>query len=214
MLRAEPSGRGARGLAITTGTMGLLAVGLLMMTITPKRAESPIAISASTTPASVSLGVRGPAALAPGATEQIGLRGEAGGVLATPIGDGRFALVTRASLVDMRRTVIDVRLPSGQLSAGSIITASDDAVIVALATVEPGHVIARHRPTSAEIVTVMATPPITVAYDDVDTLAVEEGTAVLDGDGHLVGLCSRSGGEHLRLIEVNAELDDATSVVP
>jgi len=214
VLRAEPSGRRTRALAITTGTMGLLAVGLVMMTVTPKRAESPIAISASTTPTAVSSGAAAPAALAPGPTARVGLRGEAAGVLATPIGDGRFAIVTRASLVDARRTVIDVRLPSGQLSAGSIVTASDDAVIVALATVEQGHAIARHRPASTELVTVMATPPITVAFDDVGTLAVEEGTAVLDGNGHLVGLCSRSGGKHLRLIEVNPELDDATSVVP
>ncbi len=194
--------------------MGLLAVGLLMMTITPKRAESPVAISASTTPAPITLGVRAPAALPPGANERVGLRGETTSVLATPIGDGRFALITRASLVDTRRTVIDVRLPSGRLSAGSIVTASDETVIVALATVEPGRAIARHRPESAEIVTVMATPPITVAYDDVGTLAVEEGTPVVDDDGHLVGLCSRSGSDRLGLIEVNPELDDATSVVP
>jgi hypothetical protein len=65
------------------------------------------------------------------------------------------------------------------------------------------------------MVTVMASPPITVAYDDIDTLAVEEGTAVIDGDGELVGICSRrAGSRHVRLIEVSAELDDATSVVP
>lgn len=136
-------------LAITTGTMGLLAIGLLMMTITPQRSDSPIAISASTTPASITAGLRAPTALAPSGTGRIGLRGETTGVLATPIGDGRFALITRASLVDTRRTVIDVRLPSGRLSAGSIVTASDDAVIVALATTEPGHTIARHRPRRA-----------------------------------------------------------------
>lgn len=212
VLRAEPSGRTARVLAITTGTMGLLALGLVMMTVMPKRAESPVAVSASTTPAT--LGVRAPAALTPSGSEPVGLRGETAGVLATPIGDGRFALITRASLVDTRREVVDVRLPSGRMSAGQIVTASDDAVIVALATREPGRAIARHRPRAAEIVTVMASPPITVAYHDVDTLAVEEGTAVLDDHGHLVGLCSRSNGDQLRLIEVNPALDDATSVVP
>ncbi|MFW2333784.1 hypothetical protein [Ilumatobacter sp.] len=214
LLRAEPSGRGTRVLAITTGTMGLLAIGLLMMTITPQRSDSPIAISASTTPASITAGLRAPTALAPSGTGRIALRGETTGVLATPIGDGRFALITRASLVDTRRTVIDVRLPSGRLSAGSIVTASDDAVIVALATTEPGHTIARHRPASSEIVTVMASPPITVAYDDVGDLAVEEGTAVLDDHGHLVGICSRSVDDQVRLIEVSPELDAATSVVP
>lgn len=199
---------------MTTGTMGLLAVGLLMVTITPRQAESPLAIASTSTP-SASLGIRGPAALAPVGTDPVGFRAEPSGVLATPIGDGRFAIVTRASLVDARRTIVDVRLPSGRLSAGSIVTASDDAVVVALATAEPGHAIARHRPHAHEIVTVMASPPITVAYDDVSTLTVEEGTAVLDDDGHLVGICSRRGdSDDVRLIEVSAELDDATSVVP
>lgn len=194
--------------------MGLLAVGLLMVTITPKRAESPIAISASTTPVALTQGARRPVALAPAPTDRIGLRAEPAGILATPIGDGQFALVTRASLTGSIHTIIDVRLPSGRVSVGSIVTASDDAVVVALATAEPGHAIARHRPEATEIVTVMASPPITVAYDDVSTLSVDEGTAVLDDDGDLVGICSRNGDEHVRLIEVSAELDDATSVVP
>lgn len=199
---------------MTTGTMGLLAVGLLMVTITPRPAESPLAIASTTTP-SASLGIRGPAALAPAGTERPDLRSETTGALATPIGDGRFAIITRASLVDARRTVVDVRLPSGRLSAGSIVTASEDAVVVALATAEPGHAVARHRPHARDIVTVMASPPITVAYHDVPTLAVEEGTAVLDGRGHLVGICSRrADSEQVHLIEVSAELDAATNVVP
>lgn len=213
LIVAEPSSRSARLLALTTGTLGLLAVGLLMITITPKRTESPIALSASTTPVEAASGAL--RAVAPPASERVGLRAELSGVLATPIGDGRFALVTRASLSGSSDTVIDVKLPSGRTSAGSIVTASDDAVVVALATTEPGHDIAAQRPDDREMVTVMASPPITVAYDDVDTLAVEEGTAVIDRSGHLVGICSRrAGSKHVRLIEVSAELDDATSVVP
>ena len=212
-MRAEPSSRGTRALAITTGTMGLLAVGLLMITITPQRSESPIAISASTSPVSFTQTDGTPPPPAPPAGEQRGLRGDTS-VLATPIGDGRFAIITRASVIDTRRSVFDVRLPSGRLSAGSIVTASDDAVIVALANAERGHTIARHRPTDDEIVTVMASPPITVAFHDVAGLSVEEGTAGLDDDGHLVGLCSHSRGDEVRLIEVSPELDAATSVVP
>ena len=38
---------------------------------------------------------------------------------------------------------------------------------------------------------------------------------MLDDDGHLVGICSHHvGSDNVRLIEVSAELDDATSVVP
>jgi hypothetical protein len=212
---AEPSPRGARFLALTTGTMGLLAVGLLVVTITPKRAESPIAISASTTPAPTAASASRAVALAPVGNDPIGLRSERDDVLATPIGDGRFALVTRASLNESTRAIIDVRLPSGRMSAGSIVTASDEAVVVALATTEPGHDIASIRPADDDMVTVMSSPPIVVAYDDIDTLVVDEGTAVLDDDGQLVGLCSRShGSDQVRLIEVSDELDDATSVVP
>ena len=213
LIVAEPSSRNARILALTTGTLGLLAVGLVLITITPKRVDSPIALSASTTPARVASGA--PAAIASSVSDRSGLRSETASVLATPIGDGRFALVTRASVSGSSDTVIDVRLPSGRTSAGSIVTASNGAVVVALESSEPGHEIATHRPADRDMVTVMASPPITVAYDDVDTLAVDEGTAVIDDDGHLVGLCSRrDGSRNVRLIEVSAELDDATSVVP
>jgi hypothetical protein len=215
LILAERSSRGARVLALTTGTLGLLAVGVLMITITPRRPDSPIALIASTTPVANAPGVQRTGSDGPEETGRVGLRADQSGVLATPIGDGRFALVTRESLVGVDDVVIEVRLPSGRTSVGSIVTASDDAVVVALATTEPGHSIAASQPSDGEIVTVMASPPVTVAYDDVDTLVVEEGTAVIDEDGHLVGICSRrNGSSHVRLIEVGAELDDATSVVP
>ncbi len=211
---AEPTPRGARVMALTTGTLGLLAVGLLMVTITPDRADSPIALIASTTPVAVQRALR-PAALAPAATDRLGFRSEPTGSLATPIGDGRFALVTRASLTETDGMVIDVRLPSGRTTAGSIVTASDGAVVVALAATEKGHRIAARRPLRTDIVVVMVDPPISVEYSEIDTVDAAEGTAVLDSDGSLVGLCSRRiGSDHVWLIEVPAELDAATSVVP
>ncbi|MEO6653441.1 MAG: hypothetical protein ABIP17_12375 [Ilumatobacteraceae bacterium] len=211
---AEPTPRSVRVMALTSGTMGLLAVGLLMVTITPARGESPIAISASTTPAADTESNQ-PIALAPGATERVGFRSDIGGALATPIGDGRFALVTRAALADVDHMIIDVRLPSGRTTAGSIVTASDQAVVVALAAIEPGHGVAVRRPAADQMVTVMADPPVVVAYSQIATLEVGEGTAVLDDDGLLVGLCSRRrGADHMHLIEVLEELDDATNVVP
>lgn len=214
MVSAEPATRGGRTVALTSGTLGLLAVGLLMVSITPGRADAPVALSASTTPVAIQ-GVRRPAALAPGASEAIGLRSEPSASLATPIGDGQFALITRASLARTDGAIIDVRLPSGRSTVGSIVTASDDAVVVALAATEPGHTIAAGRPGATDMVTVMVDPPVSVAYGDVDTVDADEGTAVLDADGSLVGLCSRRfGSSRVRLIEVPAVLDDATSVVP
>jgi hypothetical protein len=195
--------------------LGLIAVGSLMIAITPSPSGAPIALIASTSPSTSAQGIGRAGPLAPTATDRVGLRSEAADVLATPIGDGRFALVTRASLADAEQSIIDVRLPSGRTSAGSIVTASGDTVVVALMNIEPGHVIARDRPGGGDLVTVMATPPIIVEFDDVDTLAVEEGTAVIDDAGELVGICSRRHDSDLvRLIAVSEELDDATSVVP
>ena len=57
----------------------------------------------------------------------------------------------------------------------------------------------------------MATPPITVAYDDATTTV--ERVSDLVADGHLA-ICSVGRRDLRLLIEVNAELDDATSVVP
>jgi hypothetical protein len=212
---AEPSPRGARFLALATGTLGLIAVGALMIAVTPHASDAPVALIASTTPATSAQSIGRAVSLAPVATDRVGLRADTDTVLATPIGDGRFALVTRASLAGAERSIIDVRLPSGRTSAGSIVTASGDTVVVALMSAEPGHSIARDRPDGGEFVTVMATPPIVVEFDDIDTLAVEEGTAVIDDDGELVGICSRRhDSDGIRLIEISEELDDATSVVP
>ncbi len=215
LIVAEPSPRGTRFLALTTGTLGLIAVGALMIAITPNPSDAPIALIASTTPTASAPGIGRVVSAAPAATDRVGLRSDAGTALATPIGDGQFALVTRASLAGAEGSIIDVRLPSGRISAGSIVTASGDTVIVALLSTEPGHQIARDRPHGGDLVTVMATPPIVVEFDDVDTLAVEEGTPVIDDDGQLVGICSRQrGSDRVWLIEVSEELDDATSVVP
>ncbi len=200
---------------MTTGMLGLIAVGSLMVAITPNPTGAPIALIASTSPATSAQGVGRVASLAPVGTDRVGLRSDAAGALATPIGDGQFALVTRASLAGAEQSIIDVRLPSGRTSIGSIVTAAGDTVVVALMNIEPGHVIARDRPRGGDLVTVMATPPIVIEFDDVDTLAVEEGTAVIDDDGELVGICSRRHDSDLvRLIEISEELDDATSVVP
>lgn len=256
LLTAEPPPRHARALAISTGTIGLLAVGLLMVSVTPKRSESPIAISASTTPvalaqiarpvagiqgtATLSTGrdapaeravdeatggsttVRRPVALAPTPTAHVAesttvVSENSTMSLATPLGDGRFGIVTRASLSGERDLIIDVRLPSGRTTVGEIVTASDDAAVVALAAIEPGHDIATDRPGRDEIVTVMVDPPVEVAYDQIEQLdiAVDEGTAVIDERGDLVGICTHPDEtESVELIEVVAALDDATTAAP
>src|SRR5262245_43648554 len=93
----EPQ-RTTRGFAIATGTMGLVAVAVLTLTVTPGTHESPVAISATTSPVSTrESAIRTPTpttapALAP-APSPAGARAVAD-ALATPIGDGHLALMT------------------------------------------------------------------------------------------------------------------------
>jgi hypothetical protein len=132
--------------------------------------------------------------------------------LATPFGDGRHAIVTRTAAGQSADPLLDVRLPSGRVVAVEIVDASRDVVIVALTDAEPAHEIARDQPADDEIVTVMATPPITVEFADVTALHVDEGTAVLDQHGELVGLCTAgSDDDTTELIEVTHEDAGATS---
>lgn len=205
--------------ALTTGTLGLIAVGILVLTVTPRGHEAPIAISATTTPAASGLPagtpevpdtVR-PAALAargPVTTRSIA----AEPALATPIGDGRLALITDDAMVGHNADRIDVVLPSGRTGSGRIVEQSGGAWLIELGQIESGHQIARQRPKGSEIVTVMASPPVTIALADLATIDIDEGTAVLDQDGNLVGICSRRHSDgKVRLIEVRTGVGDATN---
>ena len=208
-LSAQPVSHSTRVFALTTGTVGLVAIALLVLTVTPSRSSSPVAVSASTTLVSA-------ADLAPAGPTIAGVRRSANAddpvrsgttvhALATPIGPGDYAVVSRASLdgAEVAMTV-DVVLPSGRLAAGQVVQAADDAVLVALDQAEPGHEVAGHRPRDREVVTVMATPPITVAYADIGGLEVAEGTAIIDDQGALVGLCSGDDdGDGTKVVEID-----------
>jgi hypothetical protein len=95
-----------------------------------------------------------------------------------------------------------------------VIGKTGDTWLIALDEAGTGHEIASERPTSSEIVTVMNSPPVTIELAEIATLDIDEGTAVLDSDGDLVGICTRRANGEVRLIEVRAELVDATSDVP
>ncbi len=190
--------------ALTTGSLGLLAIGMLVMTVTPKRQESPSAISAVTTPRPAAVSIPTPVAsfVSSVTPRSIGFADRSMTVssgaklpLATPIGDGRFAVLTRAGLAGNRGPLIDVRFLSGELDAAVIVSESDQSiVVVALAHATSGYEVARDAPGSDELVTVLDSPPVTVAFVDIGSISVVEGTAVLNSDGRLVGLCSQAGG--------------------
>lgn len=216
LARAEGTPATTRVFAFTTGSLGLLAVGLLMLAVTPGRSGSPVAISATTTPVDVAGSVTAIATVAAGSSDRtpLGLRG-APEALATPIGEGRYAVITAVDLDAGPGGVVvgdavEVEVPSGRLHAARIVGRSGDTVLVELERAEPGVDVAEDRPTGDEIVTVLAEPPITIAFDDLATLAVAEGTAVLDGAGDLVGLCSQDLGAATRLLTVGlgVEVDD------
>ena len=219
MVRAQTAAPSTRVFALTTGTLGLVAVGILVLTVTPHQQESPIAISATTTPVASELPAGAsdvpdtarPAALAarrPATTRSI----TAEPALATPIGDGRLALITDDAMVGHNADRIDVLLPSGRTGSGRIVEQSGGAWLIELGQAESGHQIARRRPKGSEIVTVMASPPVTIALADIASIDIDEGTAVLDEDGNLVGICShRHSDGSVRLIEVRSEAGDATN---
>ena len=206
VLRAEEVPRSTRAFAVATGTLGLVALAVFVLAMTPSRTGTPIAVSATTTEVAVAAGavptavptiaaVRGPVAVA-----------GTGLALATPIGSGDFAVVIRSSVVSSGGDEVQVLLPSGRVVTGHIVDDDTETALIALADAEPdhepGHEVAERRPHDREVVTVMASPPITVALADIDALDVADGTAVLDDDGDLVGLCSRDAdGTKLLMID-------------
>jgi hypothetical protein len=228
ILRAQTAPASARLLALATGAVGLAVVGVLVMTVTPRRFDAPIAISATTTPPAQQVGVIGPRSspeavselaesdlASPTRSTLVVIRPSIGSVqaLATPIGTGRFAFVTRSAAGDNPERPFEVLLPSGRISSGWMINSISDALIVELDRGEPGHPIAHTRPDADDIVMVMQSPPVTIAFGDVDTLDVDEGVAVIDDEGALVGICSRDGVS-TRMIDVTDEGVDATTDDP
>lgn len=214
VLRGETSPSVSRAVALTTGTLGLFAIAVLVLAVTPGNHAQPIAVSATTAPATISTSADEPdrnadASIASARRVPSASLAQMAAVraLATPIGEGRYALVSQASVGEGLASRLDVTLPSGRVTVGEVVERSGDTVLIVLSETEPGHDVAEHRPHDREVVTVMAEPPVTIAYADVSTLEVAEGTAVVDSDGNLVGLCTKSGhGRRVRLIAVDDEM--------
>ncbi len=224
LLTNESAAPSTRAVALTTGTIGLAAVAVLVLTVTPHRNEAPVAISVTTAAASgepvgeVDRSEDRPpvidAAEAPSAAAMAARPTPAQPVdaIATPVADGRYAIVTLAAATGAGRRELRVRLPSGRVATATIAAFAGDVAIVTLDAAEPGHRIADRPPDDNAVVTVMATPSVTIAYGDVATLDLVEGTPVIDGEGELVGLCGHDRRDgSLRVIDVTEQLADATS---
>ena len=203
-------------LALATGSVGLVAIAMLFMLVTPSRHAQPVAVIATTTPDADSSAtiVAARRTIAESEADTDGSRATPA-ALATPIGAGQYAVVLRESLAAATGGALAVVLPSGRLTSGNVMEGDDDGrgdtVLVHLDDHEPGHPVARHRPHDRDVVTVMTDPPITVTLADLDQVDVEDGTAVVDAEGQLVGLCAERRGGGTRLAEVPADADDATA---
>jgi hypothetical protein len=145
------------------------------------------------------------------------------GALATPIGDGRRALMTTSGVVAATGTEFDVQLTNGPVVTAVVDAAHSGFVIVSITTRSTGHPVADTKPDPDEIVTVLADPPVTIAFSAITTIDAEEGTPVLDRDGELIGLCSQRGAggdDAIALIDVTDDptIDElpvvATTVAP
>lgn len=205
---------------MAAGTVGLLAVCLLVMTFTPGDDESPIAISATTTASDGGGGLRGLSGI--GAigrfASEVDLDGDAPvrvrPALATPIGDGRSALMT-STPAHRSGESFQVQLTSGVVVQAAVMQTSEDGlVVVTIASSDTAHDIADEPPAPDEIVTVLGETTMTVPFGEVDELDLAEGTPVLDADGALVGLCTRTGGQAWILDVTGHDGDTSTSAPP
>ncbi len=193
--------RSTRGFAIATGSIGLVALGALMILVTPPAQDSPVAVSATTSPSTVRAApVR---TVTPAAARAVPHE------LATPIGDGRLALITAPGLAVRRGDRLDVQLTNGPIVTAVVNDTVQGVVVVSIAQSASGREIAATPPDPDEIVTVLADPPVTIAFSALTTLDAREGTPVLDDDGDLIGLCSQRHGagddQPITLIDVTGD---------
>ena len=172
----EPTTRSRRVLIASTATLGLLLVGALAITMTPRRSASPMAAS------STALGLRA-APAAP--TDRL--------PIVTPIGDDGWGVTTAAALVGARGQRVQVRLASGEVVQVSIERTTDDVTVVSLpAGIEPDSfdVSSAHPSGDDTVVLLRDDEPVTVQIGELANVDVAEATPVLDERGRLLGLAT------------------------
>lgn len=217
LVRLSEAPASTRTFAMVTGSIGLLAVVALMITVTPGRQRSPVALDSTTIP-SVQVAVAqhavAPVFDSPNPTVPSHTLALVSFRLATPIGDGRQALTTWAGDSATEGTELDVQLTSGPVVTAVVESIDDDLIVLSITASVDGHPVAQGLPAPDEIVTVLVDPPMTVPFADVATIDVAEGTPVLDDDGELVGLCTRRRNNAVGVVDVtgtDGEQSDAAA---
>ena len=224
-LASEPVSTTGRSLAIATGAVTLLAIGMLVVSMSPERGRD-----AGPTPTVASALLSVPRVTAVAVTTVDRDRAEPvderpAPPVVTPIGDGFVAVATgvavrrtlgAATTVDTEDGSIAVVLHSGDEVDAQVVEtgASGDLVVVQLAEWAGGALeLADDVPEAAERVVVMTEPPVEVALERVSEVGAPDGTPVVDADGHLIGLCT-DDAQGRRVVTIAELRGDATTDVP
>ena len=199
-VRTSPSLVDPAALVPVTTALFEIALGELTSAFGAPRADARTAQPATTTVADITRAPTGTVAVAVEA-------------LATPLQSG-VAIVTARSLGG-RSTGdhIAVRLASGATANAEIVATFGHAAFVTLGSVpadEPSHHVATSAPGDDDMVTVLVSPPRSVRLGELAAVGAPEGTAVIDADGRLVGLCTETDDGSIGL----AMADPGTSELP
>lgn len=242
LVRADPGSRTLRAAALVVGTLGLVAVGVLAVMVTPGPGDDPIAVESEASFVDPAQLVPGTAALLErAAAEMAGALGVARtgtavttiatfagttvvepGAAAAPLAtllDSGLAIVTMKSLGGHEPgDPVDVRLASGRTLEGEVLATLGVAAVVAIESLLGGE--RAHRvtevPADDSIVTLMLATPVDVRLGELDTTDAPEGTAVVDAAGRLIGLCTQGPDGTTNLIpasEVAADVSTTSTVV-
>lgn len=122
--------------------------------------------------------------------------------LATLLESG-IAVVTAKSVAGYQAgEQFAIRLASGRTLQGELVSKLGNAAVVTVGVLvasEQSHAVADSVPGASTLVTILSDPPLTVRLDELAATEVPEGTAVIDGDGRLIGLCTLAADGHTSL---------------
>jgi len=166
-------------LIVSTATLGLLLVGVLALSMTPRRSGSPATANSTLSSfraASASLTSVSQPVLP----------------LVTPVGDDGWGVTTADALAGASGRFVQVRLPTGEIIEVEVVGSDGDLALVSLppdSEAEP-YELATATPRPTDTVVVGTDKPLVVTMDELAHVDVDEATPVLDDDGRLIGLCT------------------------
>jgi hypothetical protein len=212
----EPQRRSTRLLTFAVGALGSLIVVMAMVALTPWNVQAPSSETASGVPQD-SLLARFAEELAPEILHPIVVPIAQSGMavaLSTAVeawlGESGAAGGTNNRSGEL--VAVIVRLPDGAITEGMILDPGSETrlAVIRIRQASAGIEIAPTPPDRNDLVTVLATEPITVTFDRLGSLTSlprhdPGGFMVIDEDGRLVGLC-RHDGDRISFVPVDADV--------